>query len=223
MEKKTKILLVDDHNLFCRGIKSIIETHPELMVVGEASNGHDAVRKAQELDPDLILMDINMPEMNGLEATKILARMEVRAQIIMLTVEDEDEFLFDAIKYGARGYLLKNLEPEQLINYLLEARNGLAPMSPHLATKIINEFAKIAQNQNNLKQDSQEIELKRDLSLREKEVLRMVAKGYTNKEIGVALCISENTVRNHLRNIFEKLQLENRVQAAAFATREGII
>ncbi|AVX20516.1 two component transcriptional regulator, LuxR family [Carboxydocella sporoproducens DSM 16521] len=223
MEKILKILLVDDHNLFRRGIKSIIESHPALKVIGEASNGKDAIKKAHELKPDLILMDINMPEMNGLEATKVLIAQNVAAKIIILTVEEEDEILFDAIKHGASGYLLKNLEPEQLINYLLETSNGIVPISPHLATKIIHEFARLSQYRQEHKGDNESTEPKKELSLREKEVLRMVAQGYTNKEIGAALCISENTVRNHLRNILEKLHLENRVQAAAFATREGLI
>jgi len=213
-----KVLLVDDHVLFRKGIHGILAEDSSVAVVGEAGNGAEALQKALELKPDVVLMDINMPEMDGVAATKKIRAQLPETKIIMLTVQEDDEYLFDAIKGGAQGYLLKNLEPEDLVGYIKGVMRGEAPISKAMASKILLEFANMAKTAN-----VGTVSDKKELSFREKEVLRMVAQGATNKEIASELCISENTVKNHLRNILEKLQLENRVQAAAYAMREGII
>ena len=213
----SKVLIVDDHSLFRKGIKGVLSADPYFEVVGEADSGQDAIEQAGNLRPDIVLMDINMPECNGVEATKLINEGYPQIKIVMLTVEEDDNFLFTAIKNGAQGYLLKNLEPEELITHLKGIMRGEAPISKSMASKVLLEFANIA------KAPKEGLVDRRTLSFREKEVLKMVVKGATNKEIGVELCISENTVRNHLSNILEKLQLENRVQAAAYATREGIV
>ncbi|MDA8234723.1 MAG: response regulator transcription factor [Clostridia bacterium] len=213
-----KVLLVDDHVLFRKGIHGILAEDVSVVVVGEAGNGVEACQKALECKPDVILMDINMPELDGVAATKKIRTLQPDIKIIMLTVQEDDEYLFEAIKGGAQGYLLKNLEPEELVGYIKGVMRGEAPISKAMASKILVEFANMAQMAT-----SGPVGDKKELSFREREVLRMVAQGATNKEIASELCISENTVKNHLRNILDKLQLENRVQAAAYAMREGII
>ncbi|MCL5256498.1 MAG: response regulator transcription factor [Chloroflexi bacterium] len=211
-----RILLADDRPLFRKGLAALLSSRGDLIVVGEASDGCEAVDRARELQPDLILMDIHMPNCDGLKATRIIKQEFPDIKIIMLTVSDDDESLFEAIKSGARGYLLKNLEPEQLFGYLEGVSRGEAPISPPMATKILTEFA------SQTRRAPAGEESKRELTQREREVLQLVTNGASNKEIAVRLNITENTVKNHLRNILEKLQLQNRVQIAAYAVREGL-
>lgn len=213
-----KILLVDDHTLFRRGISSLLGSWQDVEVVGEASDGMEALVKARELMPDLILMDINMRGVNGLEATRRIKEEMPYVKIVMLTVSDDDEYLFEAIKSGAQGYLLKNLEPEELHDFLKGVSQGEAPISGAMAARILSEFAQQAQRLRATLQPQGNI-----LTAREREVLQFVSRGATNKEIAHALCVSENTIKNHLRNILEKLHLQNRVQAAAYAIRKGLI
>ncbi|MGF7185044.1 DNA-binding NarL/FixJ family response regulator [Desulfitispora alkaliphila] len=210
-----KILLVDDHVLVRKGIISLMATEEQFEIVGEASNGIEALELAKEVMPDIILMDINMPQCNGIEATKLIKKQLPYVKIVMLTVCEDDQHLFEAVKSGASGYLLKNLEPDNLVSSLLEVVKGEAPISPSMATKIMNEFAQVT----NPKPEPNAIN---DLTKREKEVLEMLIDGLTNKEIAKELSISENTVRNHIRNIFDKLHIENRVQAATYALQQGI-
>jgi len=212
-----RVLLVDDHTLFRKGLASLLATQADIEVVGEAANGNEALQKARELMPDLILMDIWMPECDGLEATRRIKEEMPYVKIVMLTVSDDDRSLFEAIKCGARGYLLKNLEPQELFNLLRGVFRGEAPISRPLASRILDEFARYARGKN---RDSN---AGPGLTQREKEVLRLLAEGASNKEIAAALCITENTVKNHLRNIMEKLHLQNRVQVAVYAVKEGLV
>lgn len=214
---KTKILLVDDHLLFRRGIRGILEDEPNIEIVGEGNNGLEGYHLALETKPDIIFMDIRMPQCNGLEAVKMIKKDLPEIKVVMLTVEDEDEYLFEAIKNGAHGYLLKNIDPQELMNYIEGVKKGEAPISKELASKILKEFSNLAKGVVNT------ICEKNELTQREKEVLKFVSLGSTNKEIASELCISENTVKNHVRNILEKLHMQNRVQAAAYAMREGLI
>jgi DNA-binding NarL/FixJ family response regulator len=210
-----RILLVDDHVLFRKGIAALLSSRDEILVVGEAKNGLEAIAAARELIPDLILMDVNMPECDGLQATRQIKREMPHVKIVMLTVADDEEYLFEAIKSGAQGYLLKDLEPYQLFDLLECISKGETPLSSVMATKIFKEFR---QDQN----DDQEQVLTEELTEREISVLKLVAKGMMNKEIASALVISENTVKIHLRNILEKLHLKNRIQAAVYAVRQGL-
>ena len=212
-----RVLLVDDHALFRRGIASILAAERGFEVVGEAANGLEALDRARELMPDVILMDIFMPGANGLEATRRIKEALPYVKIVMLTVSEEDQNLFEAIKSGAQGYLLKKIEPQELFAMLKGVVQGDAPISRAMAGKILGEFGRQARRAAPTPLPGA------DLSPREKEVLELVTQGKSNKEIAAALAIAENTVKNHLKNILEKLHLENRVQAATFAIREGLI
>ncbi|HMR65467.1 MAG TPA: response regulator transcription factor [Anaerolineae bacterium] len=211
-----RILLVDDHILFRKGIASLIHGRSDLTVVGEAEDGIQAVRVARETRPDLVLMDINMPNQDGIETVKILKQEMPQVKIVMLTVSEHDEDLFNAIKNGAKGYLLKNLEPQQLFDMLEKVRQGEAPISGAMAAKILHEFRGL-DNQEDQAGESEA------LTEREIEVLEQVVTGATNKEIATSLYITENTVKIHLRNILEKLQVQNRIQAAVYAVQAGIV
>ncbi len=212
-----RVLLVDDHALFCSGVACLLRAHADLEVVGEAADGEGALAKAKELMPDVILMDLYMPGMSGLEATRRIREALPYVKIVVLTVSEEDQDLFEAIKAGAHGYLLKKIQPESLIQTVRRAFRGEAPISRATATKILEEFGRLARSGPGREP------LHEKLSPREREVLERLVKGATNKEIASALTISENTVKNHLKNILEKLHLENRVQAATYALRVGLI
>ena len=211
-----KIMLVDDHVLFRKGLASLLASRG-MEVVGEASNGVEALEAARELRPDLILMDVRMPVLDGLGATRLIREELPGSRIVMLTVSDDDHDLFEAIKSGAQGYLLKNMEPDDLFEMLEGTFRGEAPISRSLASRILAEFA------NQAHRDPGPAPLHSTLTARETEVLQLVASGTSNRDIANSLCISENTVKNHLRNILEKLHLENRVQAVSYALRQGLI
>ncbi len=211
-----RVLVADDHSLFRKGVAAALADYPDIQLVGEASDGQQAVTKARELNPHVVLMDISMPGMDGLEATRRIKAEHPDIKIVILTIAEEDQNLFEAIKSGAQGYLLKNVEPRELAEMLRGVFRGEAPISRATAAKILAEFARQAQGTTVGAQASGR------LTRREREVLGLVASGSTNKEIATALGISPSTVKNHLQNILEKLHLDNRVQAAAFALREGL-
>jgi DNA-binding NarL/FixJ family response regulator len=212
--EKQRVLLADDHVLFRKGLAQLLNSQPDFQVVGEAGDGTEALQKAQELMPDLILMDINMPLCDGRTATRLIKAELPYVVIVILTVSDDEQDLFAAIKAGAQGYLLKKIDPADLFEQLRGLGRGEAAISRLMANKILREFARDepspARHSNSV------------LSDREQEVLRLVTQGLTNREIAARLVISENTVKNHLRNILSKLHLENRVQAAAYALKEGL-
>ncbi len=209
-------MLVDDHVLFRKGMSRLIDSQPDLEVVAEAEDGIQAVQYARRFKPDLILMDIHMPDCDGHEATRLIVNDWPEAQIVMLTVSDDDQDLFTAIRNGAIGYLVKKIEPEELFSRLRGIALGEAPISRVMAGRILREFARVDT-------EGPPPDSTRSLTPREREVLQLVTKGMTNKEIGAQLHIAENTVKNHLRNILEKLHLQNRAQAAAYAVREGLV
>lgn len=212
-----RILLVDDHVLFRKGIASLLAVRQDITIVGEASDGDEAVILAQQTVPDVILMDVNMPRQGGIETVKIIKREMPHIQIVMLTVSDDDNDLFEAIKSGAKGYLLKNLEPLELYGMLDRLRQGEAPISGAMAAKILREFRQPEYTQG---KESQPVD---ELTTREIEVLEQVVTGASNKEIADILHITENTVKIHLRNILEKLHVQNRIQAAVYAVRQGLV
>jgi len=208
--------LVDDHALFRQGVRSALEGESDIEVVGEARNGTEAIAKSREIMPDVILMDIYMPETDGLEATRKIMSEIPYVKIIMLTVAEEDAKLFEAIKAGATGYLLKSIDPKDLLEMVRGVSRGEAPISRMMATKILGEFSRQGRDDVACPASGGK------LSPREMEVLKHLTEGASNREIAITLGISENTVKNHLRNILEKLHLQNRVQAAAYALRQGL-
>jgi DNA-binding NarL/FixJ family response regulator len=212
-----KVLIVDDHALFRRGINAVLVNNKSLDVVGEAIDGLEALEKAESLSPDVILMDLNMPRCTGLEATQALQAKIPDVDILVLTVSDNEADLFSAIKYGAKGYILKNTEPEDLVQAIINIAQGGVIISPVMAAKLLTEFKDHGQEKQPLPAEEAE------LSPREDEVLRLVAQGATNREIADSLYISENTVKTHLRNIMDKLHLANRSQAAAYAVKKGLV
>lgn len=212
--KPMKVLLADDQTLFRKAIAAFLSSHPGIEVVGEADDGIQAIEKAKTLHPELILMDVRMPNCDGLEATKKIRAIMPEVKIVMLTISDEDEDLFEAIKSGAQGYLLKNMRPEDLLEYMQDVLEGKAALTPIIATKILNEFVRLSSK------TVEKPSMLEVLSIREKEILRMVTEGASNKEIAASLHITEGTVKNHLHNVLEKLHLRNRAQAAAVALKE---
>ncbi len=214
-----KVLVVDDHALFRRGITAVLANRENLEVVGEASDGLEAIEKAEAIVPDIIVMDLNMPRCSGLEATQALQAKIPQVNILVLTISENEADLFAAVKFGARGYILKNTEPEELIQAILHIAQGGVIVSPIMATKLLTEFQGLeAEGKREAIQETEP-----NLSPREGEVLQLVAQGATNKQIADSLFISENTVKTHLRNIMEKLHLANRSQAAAYAVEKGLV
>jgi len=218
MNNKTRVLLVDDHALFREGLRMIVSSQPDMEVVGEASDGLEAAIKSEDLKPDLILMDIQMPVCDGIEATRRIKKDQPSIIIVMLTVRDDEEKLFEAIKSGAQGYLLKQMNSQELMAMLRLAINGDAAIPPRLAGRMLEEFRRLS----NLipMEPTGEID---QLSRREQEVLGLVAAGYSDKEIATSLTISLHTVKTHLRNILSKLQVSGRRDAARIAREKGLI
>ncbi len=211
-----RVLLADDHALFRQGVKSLLESRPNITVVGCAADGLQAVEMARETLPNVILMDVEMPKCNGLEATRQIKREFPTIQIVMLTVVEDEETIFEAIKAGAQGYVLKNLEAYQLYDMLEGLRRGDAPLSGSIAAKILHEFTHPAASDD-------KTPLREELSAREREVLELIVAGLTNKEIAEKLFITENTVKTYLGNILAKLHLQNRIQAAVYAVCQGLV
>ena len=207
-----RVLLADDHELFRRGVASLLAAESDFEVVGQADDGRQALEMAQEQMPDVILMDISMPVMDGLEATRRIKAEIPYVRIVILTASGGERSLFEAVKLGAQGYLMKNMSPQALFSTLRGVMNGEASLSRRMAAQLMEEFARLAHAP----------APSAALTAREKDVLDGVAKGRSNKEIAATLAIAENTVKNHLKNIPEKLHLENRVQAATFAVRERL-
>jgi DNA-binding NarL/FixJ family response regulator len=212
----TRLLLCDDHAMFRQGVRSILETEDDLRIIGEAATGREAVRHALETRPDVILMDIQMPELDGVAATKAILAEWPEARVVILTMYRQDRYVFEAVKAGARGYLLKDADANDLISAIRRVADGEALLNPGMATEILNEFRKAGE----LPVDPQH--KLTGLSEREEDILRLLAQGASNQAIGEALKISEKTVRNRLSEIFSKLRLNNRTQAALYALREGI-
>lgn len=206
-----RILLVDDHTLIRKGLAALLATQENMEVIGEAADGLEAIEQARLLLPDLILMDVHMPRCTGPQATRAIKREMPHVCIVMLTVSDDDQDLFEAIKSGAQGYLLKNLEPQELFDLLESTQKGEAALSRSMMARILHEF-----------QQSMPADGREELTERELEVLRLLVDGASNAEIGRALCVTEHTVKIHMRNILEKLHLQNRVQAAVYAVRQGL-
>jgi DNA-binding NarL/FixJ family response regulator len=215
---RIRVLLADDHALFREGLAGILSAQPDFEVVGEASDGLEALVKAQELVPDLILMDVGMPGCDGLEATRRIKQELPAVTIVMLTVRDEEEKLFEAIKSGAQGYLLKNIRSREMLTLLRGAVRGQAAITPALAGRMLEEFRRLSRQ---APWDAGE-EVS-GLTGREQEVLSLVAEGATDQEIADTLSISLHTAKSHMRNILAKLHVSSRREAAKYARHKGLV
>jgi two-component system NarL family response regulator len=218
MTIEARILIVDDHELFRQGITKLIDEEPDMVVVGQANDGLEALRLAHELEPDLVLMDIRMPISDGLEATQLILKDRPDTLILMLTVQNEDEYLFSAVKAGAKGYLLKSTDTDSFLAGIRGVLAGEAVLPPKMATRLLDEFARLAA-QPLAKAPKEDY----GLTYRELEVLELIAKGATDKEIAARLALSIYTVKSHVRNILAKLQAINRWEAARRAGEEGLL
>ncbi|MBK7199549.1 response regulator transcription factor [Candidatus Amarolinea dominans] len=216
-----RVLLADDHALFREGLAGIITSQPDMDVVGEASDGLEAVVMAQELKPDLVLMDVQMPTLDGIEATRQIKEMVAHATIVMLTVRDDDEKLFEALKSGAQGYLLKDIHSKDMLAMLRGALRGEAALSPRMAGRVLKEFRRLGSRVPvfSAADDDELVELTR----RELETLTIAARGVSDKEIAEELCISIHTVKSHMRTILSKLHVNTRRQAARVAKSKGLL
>jgi DNA-binding NarL/FixJ family response regulator len=213
-----RILIVDDHILFREGLCHLIAHWEDFEVIGDACNGQEAIILARETVPDLVLMDINMPVVNGIEATQRISRELPATHIVMLTVSEDEASLFEALKAGARGYVLKNTPSRRLHDLMRGVMHGETPFSGIMATKILAEFNKAEEKQLPIS-----IAHTEPLTERETQILKLVVAGQSNIEIAVQMGLAENTIKKYFHNILQKLQLNNRVEAAVYAVREGLV
>ncbi|HYZ92493.1 MAG TPA: response regulator transcription factor [Actinomycetota bacterium] len=211
-----RVLVADDHALFRQALRAVLAEEPDLELVGEAGDGTEAVTLAAELAPDVVLMDVRMPKLAGIDAARQIATELPAAKIVMLTVSDDEADLFEAIKAGASGYLLKEVDPSEIAQAVRQIHAGHSLLSPVVASKLVSEFAAISKR-------AEEKATRPNITGRELEVLQFAADGLTNRQIGRRLGISENTVKNHIRNILEKLHLHSRMEAVLYAVREELI
>jgi DNA-binding NarL/FixJ family response regulator len=213
-----RVMIVDDHALFRRGLQMVLEQEADIDVVGEAGDGGDALAMAQEKMPDVVLMDVRMPGRGGIDATEKIKEVMPHVKILMLTVSDEEADLFDALKAGASGYLLKDTSIEEVADAVRKVSRDESLISPSMANKLVSEFTSMVKRAD----EKQSVPQPR-LTDREMEVLKLVAKGRNNRDIAKELFISENTVKNHIRNILEKLHLHSRMEAVVYAVREKLL
>jgi two-component system NarL family response regulator len=212
-----RVIIADDHALFRRGLMMVLEEEDDIEVVAEAANGAQVVELARELAPDVVVMDVRMPQLDGIAATRAILEEVPAAIVLVLTVSDDEDDLFEAMKAGAAGYLLKEISIEEIGQAVRSVTHGQRLVTPSLATKLISEFATISRRPADRRFDTPQ------LTVRELEVLKHVADGSSNREIGSRLGISENTVKNHVRNILEKLRLHTRMEAVLYAMRENLL
>jgi len=214
MTQAITVILVDDHQMVRQGVRAFLEKQPDISVVGEAASGAEALRLAADLVPDVVLMDLVMPVMDGVETTRRLKQISPGSQVIILTSYHDDEHIFPAIRAGALSYILKDVSSGELAEIVRKAARGEAVMHPHVAARVMQEL------RGGPRANAQ---LSSELSERELEVLRLIADGLNNTEIAERLVISEHTVKRHVSNILSKLHLADRTQAAVYAWREGVV
>ena len=217
-DERIRLLIADDHELFRRGLRMVLEDEDDIEVVDEAGDGEAAVELAREYVPDVVVMDVRMPGLTGIEAARRVKEEEPGTRILMLTISDEEDDLYEAIKAGANGYLLKEISIDEIAHAVRSVHGGQSLISPSMASKLLDEFASMIKKE----EQKEEVPAPR-LTPREMEVLEHVAQGMNNREIAKALFISENTVKNHVRNILEKLHLHSRMEAVVYAVREKLL
>jgi DNA-binding NarL/FixJ family response regulator len=214
-----RVLLVDDQALFREGLETLLSVHKDIQVIGQACNGQEAVEIATKLQPDVVLMDVRMPVLDGVRATRLLKDMLPQCRVIVLTTFDDDEYIFDALRTGAVGYLLKDVASAQLVEAIRAAERGESILEPSVAAKVIAEFTRVSR----MVPSTQMEQLVEPLSEREQEILVMIARGSSNKEIASQLFIAEGTVKNHVTHILGKLGVRDRTQAALKARELGLM
>lgn len=212
---KIKVLIADDHTMVRQGLKQILELEQDITVVAQASNGEEAIELASSYSPDVILMDINMPVLNGIQAIKELKQRQNPSKVIVLTIHEDREYLFKTLQMGAEGYVLKDAEPSVLINAIRNVSEGQSFIQPNMTRELVREFNRVTLNDKEKPDDG-------NLTTREIEVLELIAEGMINKEIAKQLYISEKTVKNHVSNIFKKLNVSDRTQAAIYAFKHNL-
>lgn len=212
---KISVLIADDHSMVRQGLKQILELEKDIAVIAQASNGDEAVKLAKEKKPDVILMDINMPGTNGLQAIKELKQDKVPSRVIVLTIHEDREYLFKTLQMGAEGYVLKDAEPSVLIEAIRNVFGGQSYIQPNMTKELVKEFNRVTLHEKDKNEEN-------NLTSREIEVLELIAEGMINKEIAKHLYISEKTVKNHVSNIFKKLNVSDRTQAAIYAFKHNI-
>jgi two-component system, NarL family, response regulator LiaR len=213
---KVKVLLADDHSLFREGVRSLLEDQEDIEIVGEAEDGLEAIQLTHALKPTVILMDINMPVIDGVEATRTILRHNSKTGIIILTMYPQDEYVIEALKAGAKAYLLKDTRSKRLLEVIRAVHAGQAVIDPEMTTRLLNEFRRLADKEESTPQIQ-------PLSDQERRILALVAAGASNRDIAVDLNLSERTIKNYLSVIFQKLQVNNRTEAAIRAVRDGLV
>lgn len=214
-DKRITIVIADDHPLIREGIRKIVELEPGFKVIAEAENGQEAVNLARKHKPDVVLMDINLPVMNGIEATKIIYGELPQTHVLALTIHDDEEYIIELLRSGVSGYVLKDIKAEELVKAIFQVSQGYQVIHPGIAQKVVGYIQK----------KDPEVSISRseeDLTDREREILAQVSLGKSNREIARELFISEKTVKNHLTNIFRKIRVNDRTQAALYALKHGI-
>ena len=221
---KTKIAIIDDHQLFREGVKRILDFEPSFEVVAEGDDGEEALAIVDAHKPDVVIMDINMPKVNGVEATKQLVEANEDTKIIILSIHDDENYVTHALKTGARGYLLKEMDADTLIEAVKVVADGGSYLQPKVTHNLVNEFRRLATSNGQANLQPMQPEIRRPLHIltrRECEVLQMLADGKSNRGIGEALFISEKTVKNHVSNILQKMNVNDRTQAVVVAIKNG--
>jgi len=213
MSEPISVLIVDDHAVVRQGVRAFLETHPDIIVVGEAASGTEAIRLVQEHIPDVAIVDLLLPEMDGIETTRQIRRISPHTQVVVLTSYDEDRYIFPALRAGALSYILKEVSPAELVEAIRRAARGEAVLHPRVARRVIQE----------IRGEEAGLNPFAELTERELEVLRLIAEGLSNAEIAERLVISQKTVKDHVSNILSKLHLADRTQAAVYAWREGLV
>lgn len=211
-----KVLIVDDHDIVRQGLRYYLDVYDEIEVVGEAATGLEAVALVREKEPDVVLMDLVMPEMDGVEATRELLALSPATKVIVLTTFAEEQKVFPAIEAGATSYLLKDIKPPDLVNAILAAHRGESQLHPDIAKKLMSRVVTSSQ-------EIQETAFSKELTKREMEVLRLIAEGFNNRDLAQTLTISEKTVKKHVSSILHKLKLTDRTQAAIYAYKHGLV
>lgn len=215
-QKIIRVVIVDDHPLVREGLRKILELEQDIEVVDEAGDGQGAINMARLLKPDVVLMDINMPGTNGIEATRVIKREMLHIGIIALTIHEEEEYVLELVRAGVSGYVLKDIAPAKLVENIRMVAKGNSVIDPSITSKIFGEINRLSRNRRNKEEWEKCTE-------REMDVLKLMAQGKSNKEIAADLSISEKTVKNHITSIFRKLQVDDRTQAVLFAIKHNLV